>query len=130
MIVIEVSVAVIAGFFVLIAISLIVTLFYARKTLTQVNRLLNEIHKSVTNLTHSSLDLVDKVTGLMAVVKEKTDSLAAMFHQSSRHQGYSSHDGGARSNYDKMADLMQSLASGVMLFNRIKEGVKDYVKSR
>jgi uncharacterized protein YoxC len=126
--IIDISVGVIALAFVALVIYLILTLLTVRKTLRQAQKNLVDLEKNLNEITGASVELVNTLDSLTNDIKKKIDAfdfifrpLAALKKERVSHQ---------EEEYEKYQGLMDCIASGLLLFNKIKDGIKQYVKSR
>ena len=133
--IIEISVGAIALAFVILVIYLILTLRQSCKTLNKTQHLISEVQKDIKAISKPSVELVGHINDLTKDIQKKSKALDALFrpflaikqeHGETSHQH---HDKKSSNTFDKLAEIMEYLAYGIVLFNQIKEGVKRHGKN-
>jgi uncharacterized protein YoxC len=127
---IEISVACIAAAFVILVIFLIIGLVKSQKTLKEVNRTLASSKKELDEVSNESLKLIKNLNETTIDIKKKLHTLDFVFKPLSEVNEES--EGGSRrhKNYDVVSEVVDCLATGLVLYNKIKGGIKGYVKTR
>lgn len=130
--IIDICVAVIAVAFVCLVIFLILTLQTTRKTMKQTHRTLWEIHKTLEGISEPGIELIKDLDDLTVDLKKKSEALNVVFKpfMQKEKSEKSHHHEGKSEGLDRIVELAGYVAEGIVLFNKIKDGVKDYVRSR
>lgn len=132
--IIEISVGAIALAFVILVIYLILTLRQSCKTLTKTQHLISEVQKDIKAISVPSVELVGHINELTKDIQRKSKALDALVrpflaikqeHAETSHH----HDKKSSNTFDKIAEIMEYLTYGIVLFNQIKEGVKRHGKN-
>ena len=127
--VIEISVACASGAFILLVIFLIVGIMRFNKTSKEIDRLLHTTKNDLDELTVESVKLVKNLNENASDVKKKLHALDLFFKPL-----YPKQEGETRSkkhkDYDLASEIIEGLSAGVTLYNKIRDGIKEYGKSR
>ena len=126
--VVEVSVAVIAAVFVLLVVFLIIAIVKALKTLKEVNRFLHSSKKELDEISVEGLKLIKNLNETTSDIKRKLHALDGFFSPFLGRREEGEHK--KHKEADLATDIIECVASGLTLYNKIKEGIRTYVKSR
>ncbi len=107
----QIIIGVIALAFVVLVIFAILALQDLRKALKKTDKVLTDVHKALGPVSEASVDLLHNVNKLI--------------HPRSREH----HADGKRDN-EKISEIIECVADGVRLFNKIKDGIKAYGRAR
>ncbi len=110
--VIEVSVAIIATLFLLLTVCAVVALFTMKKTVKKLDKVVDESATLIQDIQKKSEALDVFFQPMYALKKAHTDS---------KH---------SKSTPEKISEILECLMHGVILFNKIKNEVKGYDKTR
>lgn len=120
---IEISVGVIALAFVALVVFLIMTLVQTKKTLKTVDAQLKE-------LSTASTELIENVNALTEDIQEKSEALDVVFRPLRAFKERLDEQASPQTSCDKIADIMENVAKGIVLFGKIKEELNQYVRSK
>lgn len=116
----EIIVGSIALLFAILVGFLIFALQDARKMIKKTDRILGEMHKTLETVSEAGLNLMHNVNKLTLDIHKKSEALDVLFHPLHA----------KNSKFEKILEIASYVADGVRVFNKIKEEVKEYVKSR
>jgi uncharacterized protein YoxC len=128
--IIEVSVACIAGGFLILVVFLIIGIVKFYKTNQEINKLSHSIRKHMDELGVESLKLIKNVDETTVDVKKKLQALDVFFKPLSTAKQEMEHKNKKSKEYDLAAEIIEGLSAGMILFNKIKGGIREYGKSR
>lgn len=112
--VVDVSIAIIAGTMVVLTVLLLFGLFEAKKSLKSTKK---DLHQAVTE----AIEMMKKIETLTSDIKAKADSLNFIFRplkslNKERHET------------DTVTEVVEWVTTSLILFNKIKAAVKDHEK--
>ena len=128
--IIEISVAFIAAAFVVLVIFAIIGIVKSGKTLKETNSLLRSTKKDLDELSEEGLSLIKHADDLAVDLKRKLHALDFLIQPLSHTEKEITAKSKKLKNEDLFADILESLAAGVVLFSKIKDGIRDYGKNR
>ena len=128
--IIDISVACIAGGFLILVVFLIVGIVKFYKTNQEINKLLHSTRKHMDELGAESLKLIKNVDETTVDVKKKLHALDVIFKPLYAAKQEMEHKGKKSKEYDLAAEIIEGLSAGMILFNKIKGGIREYGKSR
>lgn len=128
--VIDISVAFIAAAFVALVIFLIIALVKSQKTLKEMNKILSSSKKDIDEISIESTKLIKNLNETIVDIKKKLHALDCLFKPLSETKGEIEGESKKVKNYDLVSDVAECLAAGLVLYNKIKGGIKGYVKTR
>lgn len=128
--IVDISVAVIAVAFVVLVIFLIIGIVKSQKTLKEVNRLLHSSKKELDEISVESLKLIKNLNDTTVDLKKKLHALDCLFKPLTEAKDRMEDDGKKVKNHDLATDIMECVGSGLVLYNKIRGGIRAYVKSR
>jgi len=126
---IEISVVTIAAAFVVLVIFAIIGIMSARKTMNEVNKTLHAVKKDLNDLSEESLKLIKNINETTADVKKKLHALNFLlkpFYEMENHE--SEHR--KSKHYDLASEIMECITAGLVIYNKIKGGIREYGKTR
>jgi preprotein translocase subunit YajC len=123
----EIIVGVIALTFVVAVIFLILTLQDLRKTTKKTDRFLTDMHKTLEVISESGSHLINNANKLTLDIKKKSESLDILFRPLHLINKDKSEE---KNTYEKASGIMECIAESVLLFVKIKDEIKEYVKSK
>ena len=126
----DISVACIAAAFIILVIFLIIGIVKCYKIATEVNRLLHATKKNMDELASESLELIKNADETTSDVKKKLQTLEIFFKPLSTAKQEMETKSKKHKDYDLTTELIEGLSAGMILYNKIKGGIKEYVKSR
>jgi uncharacterized protein YoxC len=127
--IIEISVAVIAGAFAILSVFLIVAVVKAQKTLKEVNRVLHTTKKEMEEMSVEGIKLMKNLNETTVDVKKKLHALDILFHPLASMKDEM--ENAKQSKHKDLAtEIAECLAAGFTLYSKIKGGIAAYVKSR
>lgn len=122
--IIDISVAVIAATFIVLVFFVINALIASKKSMRELNRLLHATKNDLDKLSDESLKLIKSLNETTHSVNKKLhilDPLFTPFEHETRSR---------RHGHNLTSDIAECLAAALVLFQKIKEGVRDYAKSK
>lgn len=136
--IIEICVAVLTVSFLALVVYLVITLRATTATLKKTNHFLSKTEKDLDDLTTESVKLLKNVNDLAAGIRKKSEALDYLIspftkhhrHSKSEHKHENRHEHGHEEDYGTISELVQFVSNGIVLFNKIRGDIKDYVKSR
>jgi Sec-independent protein translocase protein TatA len=127
--VIDISVACASGAFIILVIFLVIGIVRFNKTSKEINRLLHATKKDLDDLSAEGIKLIHNINETSTDVKKKLHVLDLFFKPL-----YPKQEGETRSkkhkDYDLTSEIIEGLSAGMTLYNKIKDGIKEYGKSR
>jgi hypothetical protein len=127
--IIDISVACASGAFILLVIFVIVGIVRFNKTSKEINRLLHTTKKDLDELSAEGVKLIKNLNETSSDVKKKLHALDLFFKPL-----YAKQDGETKSkkhkDYDLGSEIVEGLSAGMTLYNKIRDGIKEYGKSR
>ncbi len=123
--IIEISVAVAAGAFLLLAIFAVMGIMTSRKTLKEVSRTLHSAKKDLDELSVESLKLIKNLNDTTVDVKKKLHALDFVFKPLGE-MGEKRED--HKKSHDITSEIMECVAAGMLIYNKIKGAIKAYGK--
>ncbi len=111
--IIEISVAIIAAAFVILVIFLIRALLNITKTTQEMNKVLHSTKKDLD-------ELLKNVNATTIDINHKLHTLNVFFKPLSEH----------RHDQNIVTDIAECVSDGMLLYHKIKGGIKQYVKTR
>ncbi|MBI2743531.1 MAG: DUF948 domain-containing protein [Chlamydiales bacterium] len=123
----EIIVGAIALTFALLVVFLILTLQDTRKTLKKTDRILTDLHKTLEAISEPSAELIHNVNKLTLDIKKKSEGLDVVFRPLYAMKKEAAE---GKNSYEKISEIVGCIADGIRLFSRVKDEIKDYVKSR
>ena len=127
--IIDISIACASGAFVILVIFLIVGIVRFNKTSKEINRLLHTTKKDLDELSAEGVKLIKNLNETSSDVKRKLHALDLFFKPL-----YAKQDGETKSkkhkDYDLASEVVEGLSAGMTLYNKIRDGIKEYGKSR
>lgn len=127
--VIEISVAGIAAVFIILALSMIITMVKTQKTLKEVNKVLSSAKKELDELGAESLKLVKNLNEFTTDIRSKLQIFDILFSVLPRFRGEAGKGKKAR-KFNWATDIVEGLSAGYTLYDKIKRGIDTYVKRR
>ncbi|MFI5334498.1 MAG: DUF948 domain-containing protein [Chlamydiales bacterium] len=121
----EISIAIMAGAFVVLVAFLILGILSSRKTMKELNRTLHAAKKDLDELTHESLKLVKNLNDLTNDAKRKMHALDFFFKPLS----HVNEESGEQEN-GVASDLVEGLTASFVAFNKIKRVISEYGKQK
>ena len=128
--IIDMSVACIAGAFIVLVIFLIIGVVKFNRTSKEINRLLHATKKDLDELTSESAKLIKNLNETTNDVKNKLHALDCIFRPFSNAKHDMETKGKKSRDYDLASEVIEGLSAGMILYNKIKGGIKEYGKSR
>jgi hypothetical protein len=127
--IIDISIACASGAFIILVIFLVVAIVRFNKTSKEINRLLHTTKKDLDELSAEGVKLVKNLTEVSGDVKRKLHALDLFFKPL-----YAKQDGETKNkkhkDYDLASEVVEGLSAGMTLYNKIRDGIKEYGKSR
>jgi|GEM_PF-4305685 len=128
--IIEISVACIAGAFIVLVVFSVICIVKFYKTTSEINKLLHSTKKNMDELASESVKLIKNVDETTSDVKKKLHALDVFFRPFSAAKHEMEAKSKKNKDYDLASELIEGLSAGMILYNKIKGGIKEYVKSR
>lgn len=127
--VIDISVACASAAFIVLVIFLIIGIVRFNKTSKEINRLLHATKKDMDELSLEGIKLIKNLNESTGDVKRKLHALDVFFKPL-----YVKQDTEPKSKkskeYDLASEIIEGLSAGMILYNKVKEGIREYGKSR
>lgn len=127
--IIDISVACASGAFILLVIFLIIGIVRFNKTSKEISRLLHTTKKDLDELSAEGVKLIKNLNETSSDVKKKLHALDLFFKPL-----YAKQDGETKSkkskDYDLASEIVEGLSAGMILYNKIRDGIREYGKSR
>ncbi len=116
--------------FIALVIFLMITFRSIKKTVKQTNITLIETQKDLSGVSRAAIELLYSANDLTLDIKKKSESLNFLFHSlvsmnESKHEKIKT-----KTISDKISEVVECVGCGIVMFNKIKEGIEDYVKHR
>jgi uncharacterized protein YoxC len=118
----DISVAIIAAAFVVLVVFLIIGIVKAVKTLREINKTLHSTKKDVDELSQESLKLVKNLNETTNDIKKKLHAMDCLF------KPFEHIESEMKKTNNLTSDIVECVSAGLVLYNKIKRGIKDYVK--
>jgi hypothetical protein len=127
--IIDISVACASGAFIVLVIFLVIGIVRFNKTSKEINRLLHTTKKDLDELTVEGVKFIKTLNETSSDVKKKLHALDLFFKPL-----YAKQDGETKSkkhkDYDVTSEIIEGLSAGMILYKKIRDGIKEYGKSR
>jgi hypothetical protein len=127
--IIDISVACASLAFIILVIFLINGIVRFNRTSKEINKLLHATKKDLDELSVEGVKLVKNLNESTSDVKRKLHALDIFFKPF-----YAKQDTETKSkkskDYDLASEVVEGLSAGMTLYNKIKEGIREYGKSR
>jgi uncharacterized protein YoxC len=117
----EVIVGVIALAFVVLVVFLILTLQSTRQTMKKADRVLTDLHKTLTAVSDEGVALIHNANKLTLDIKKKSEALDCLFKP---FYAVKKERGEEKSGVEKISEIIQCVAEGIRLFSKIKSEMK------
>ena len=128
--VIEISVACIAGAFVILAVFLIICIVKTWKTIKETNALLHSLRKDLNEISEEGVELLKHMNELTADVKRKMHAVDYLIKPLKAAKEDIESEEKKMKGCDLTSDILECLAAGMVIFNKIKGGIREYGKNR
>jgi Sec-independent protein translocase protein TatA len=127
--VIDISIACASAAFVVLVIFLIIGIVRFIKTSKEINQLLHATKRDLNELSEEGTKLIKNLNETTHDVKHKLHALDLFFKPL-----YAKQETEIKSKkskeYDLASEIIEGLSAGMILYNKIREGIKEYGKSR
>ncbi len=120
----EIIVGVIALAFLILVVFMIIALQDMRKTMKKADRTLADMHKTLEMVSEDGKHLIQNANKLTAGLNKKSEALDVIFNPL---QAFKKGD---KNSSETIAEIIECIAIGIRLFNKVREEIKNYVKSR
>jgi uncharacterized protein YoxC len=120
---IEVSLSIIAIAVFALTIFLFFVLADLRKTLRKTTLFLKDTQKDIHRISHEGCELLEHMNGITANLQNVSQEVSALFQPFH-------HDKKDKDMMHKVPEILDALAKTLYAVNHVKEGIKQYVKSR
>lgn len=124
--IVEISVALIALAFLVFVIFAIDGIISSKKTLKAMNKVLHETKRDMDELTTESLKLIKNLNETAVSAKKSVHVIEHLIRPFSD----SKSEDKRNKDYDVVSEAVETIATGMALYHKIKEGIKHYVKTR
>lgn len=124
--VIDISVTCISVAFIILVIFLIIGIVKFNKTFKEINKLLHATKKDLDELTLVGDKLLKNLNETTENVNKKLHALDIFFKPFQNAESKSK----KYKEYDLASEIIEGLSAGMVLYNKIKGGLKEYGKSR
>jgi hypothetical protein len=128
--VVEISVGVIALAFVVLTIFSVIALRKTMKTLKKADQTITDIHKKIDKFSAPGLDLINDVDKLTKDITKKSEALDFLFLPFYSKKNGKTHPHFKDGQGKVIVDSLEFIADGILLFNKIKNGMKGHVKKK
>ena len=125
---IEISVGFIAAAFVVLVVFLIIGVMSSRKSLREMNKLMHATKKDLDEISVESLKLIKNLNETTIDIKKKLHVADFLFKPFSETRDDIEANSKKIKHHDIASDIMECLAAGMVIYNKIKGGIKEYVK--
>ncbi|GAB4189087.1 MAG: hypothetical protein Tsb0015_09580 [Simkaniaceae bacterium] len=119
--------------FIILVVFLIMTFITTRRTLKETTITLMHIQRQMQALSKESISLIQNTNDLTLDIKKKSESLNFIFHALASFNKNKFHvlEMEKQKNIsEKISEILECVGSGIILFNKIKEGIGEYAKHR
>jgi len=128
--VIDISVACISVAFIVLVVFLIIGIVKFNRTSKEINKILHSTKRDVDELSSEGKQLIKHLNESTVDINKKLHALDIFFKPlySAKHD--MEFKGKKNKDYDLTSEIIEGLSAGMILFNKIKGGLKEYGKSR
>jgi Sec-independent protein translocase protein TatA len=127
--IVDISAACASAAFIVLVIFLIIGIVRFNRTAKEINRLLHATKKDMDELSVEGIKLIKNLNETTGDAKKKLHALDVFFKPL-----YVKQDTEIKSKknreYDLASEIIEGLSAGMILYNKVKEGIREYGKSR